>query len=332
MTTTTKRPPGAARKTAAKAVSGEPASKAGSKATPTAEGKAASATRRSATPHPEPGTEVGGQLTAAQDEFARLVAQGQTRSAAFRRAFPRACAWKQSTVHARASELAAHGLIAARIDELQRAAARANEAGVADVLRQYLQRLHADPRDVVEVRVSPCRYCWGKGHLWQHTDGELARARARHAERAQKAQDNDKPAPPAFDEEGGGGFDARRPPNDKCPSCAGAGHPRVVLHDSRGYGEGALALFEGVKETKEGLEVKLASRDDALEKVARFVGFFEVDNAQQAGAPPVDTAALDAMYDVAMAQWQEQKAHALGRLDRLRAAGVKIDDDVDRPA
>jgi hypothetical protein len=265
-------------------------------------------------------------LTAAEERFAALVAEGRSKSAAYRVAFPISTRWQSQAVHSKAWALASRAEVAERITELMRGAARANEAGIAEVLREYLKRLYADPRELTEVRVGACRYCWGKGHRWQFTDGEMALKRAEHAERVQRALENDRPAPAEFDEGGGGGFNVAADPNPKCPSCGGAGQANVVLHDSRTYSEGALALFEGVKQTKDGIEVKMASRTDALEKLARFAGFFEADNAQQRGAStPVDPAELDAMYDRAMTQWQAQKEHALGRLERLRAKGVKVD-------
>ena len=262
-------------------------------------------------------------LTPAEERFAALVAEGRSKSAAYRVAFPVSTRWRSQAVHSRAWALASRAEVAERITELMRGAARANETGIAEVLRQYLQRLYADPRELTEVRVGACRYCWGKGHRWQFTDGELDRKRADHAERVQRALENDRPAPADFDEGGGGGFDVAVDPNPKCPSCGGAGQANVVLHDSRTYSEGALALFEGVKQTKDGIEVKMASRTDALEKLARFAGFFEADNAQQrGGTAPVDPAELDAMYDRAMVQWRAQEAEAKKRLERLRAKGL----------
>lgn len=267
------------------------------------------------------------QCTPQEEQFAALVAKGRSKASALLEVYPKAHGWKRTAVFVEGWRWAARPHVAQRISELMRLAAEANEAGVAEVLRQYLQRLYADPRELTEVRVGPCRHCWGKGHRYQYTDGELADKRADHVARVARAVEDGKPPPPDFDERGGGGYNLAGPINPDCPTCAGAGHHQVVLHDSRTYSEGALALFDGVKETKEGIEVKLASRTDALEKIARFVGFFEADNAQRGGEGDkvVNVAELDAMYDRAMAQWQAQREQVAGRMERLRAKGLLSD-------
>lgn len=261
--------------------------------------------------------------TPQEEVFAGMVARGRSKAVALIAANPKAAGWKRTTVFVEAWKWANRPHVAHRIAELMRLAAEANEAGVAEVLRQYLQRLYADPRELSEVRVGPCRHCWGQGHRYQYTDGELADKRADHAARVARAAEEGKPQPPAFDERGGGGFNLAGQPNPECPTCAGSGEHRTMLHDSRNYSESALALFEGVEETKEGIKVKTASRTEALEKIARYVGFFEADNAQKGAADQrPDVATLDAMYDKAMAQWQAQREAVQGRMARLKAKGL----------
>lgn len=133
----------------------------------------------------------------------------------------------------------------------------------------------ADARELSEVRVGCCRFCWGKGFLWQRTAGEFARDKAQHQAKlvlADTAKQRAKIGP--FDEQGGAGFDKRRDPNPQCPDCAGEGVARTVFKDTSKLSPGAAALFAGVKETKEGFEVKSHSRDAAQDKVFRHLGLY----------------------------------------------------------
>ncbi|EGJ11957.1 terminase small subunit [Rubrivivax benzoatilyticus JA2 = ATCC BAA-35] len=238
--------------------------------------------------------------------------------------FPRSRTWKRKTVWTRAHELASSAQIRERVHYLMAAAAKANEVDVALVLKEYLTRLRADPRELTEIRVSACRYCWGAGHRRQFTDGELEDARARHDDLRAACVAAGKDDPGEFDERGGGGYSRALKPNADCPTCGGDGEARVRLRDSETYSEGAIALFGGVKETKEGIEVKLADRDHALMQLARHVNFFEQDNARDLNLT-VDVAELDAFYDEAMRKSREagERARARGRAIAAEAAGLR---------
>jgi hypothetical protein len=59
------------------------------------------------------------KLTAKQDKFARLVAEGKTQADAYREAY-NASNMKPETIHKRASELFLDGVVAGRIDELKK--------------------------------------------------------------------------------------------------------------------------------------------------------------------------------------------------------------------
>lgn len=263
-------------------------------------------------PDGEPG------LTPSREKFATLIAKGETQTDAFLAAFPQARRWAKSTVYSKASTLAAEAKVRERISELMAAAAKANEADVAMVLKEYLTRLRADPRELTEVRVSACRHCWGRGHRRQFTDGELDDARVRHEELRVACIAAGKDDPGEFDERGGGGYSRALKPNPECPTCGGDGEARVKLRDSSTYSEGAIALFGGVKETKEGIEVKLADRDHALMQVARHVNFFEQDNAVEVGVS-VNVSELESIYAQAMEMAQVGREAAKGRMQRIAA-------------
>lgn len=255
-------------------------------------------------------------LTPQEESFVALLAKGETQRAAYLKVFPKAHGWTLKTVDERASRLARSDKVQARFSGILAAAAKANDIDVAFVLGEYLLRLRADPRELTEVRVCPCRFCYGVGHLYQRTDGELARDCVRHKDKRQDRLARELPDPGPMDEQGGGGYSRLLAPNRECPACAGAGEPHIVLKDSRTYSAGALTIFGGVKETKEGIEVKIGDRDNALLQLARHLGFFEADNKLDVDAT-VDAAALDVIYERAMAKSKADAVQARGRMARI---------------
>lgn len=264
------------------------------------------------------------RLTPPKELFSALLALGINQSASYRRCFPASLNWKPETVHQEASRLAADPNVSARCQELMNAAAEANQVGVNMVLAKYTDMVNADPREISEIRVAPCRFCNGAGHLYQRTDGELKRDRAKHEEKRQAYLDAGKRDIGEFEENGGGGYNVNDKPDDACPDCGGAGIPRVVLKDSRSYSPGALSLFTAAKEGKEGIEVKVIERKDALQQVARHAGFYEADKDPAPVVNVVNYVELDALYDRAKQKAQADKEYAKGRLQRLRDSGIDV--------
>jgi phage terminase small subunit len=176
---------------------------------------------------------------------------------------------------------------------------------VANVLR-------ADPRELVSVHVGACRFCHGPYHLYQRTDGEMARDRVRHAQAVARRQERNKDyKDPGFDEQGGGGYDMRREPHTECPDCGGDGVSRVAINDTRKISKAAAALFAGVKEGKDGIEVKMIDKAVMVDKMYRYHGLYEADNRQSA-AQAADPAALIALSE-AMDRSREERRAVMAR-------------------
>lgn len=228
---------------------------------------------------------------------------------------------KESTAATEAWKLLRNPKVAAAIHQRMAERIKRMEVDQDEVLRRYLTRLEADPRELVEFHREPCRHCHGEGHRYQFTPAEMERAKARHEEdwKSKVLRSRGKLAMedmPPFDEKGGVGFDGRLEPNPECPECFGKGVGRVVIKDTRYLSPGALALYGGVEEGKDGIKVKLSNRDDALLQVARHVGFFEADNEQTvftAAAP----AELDAIYETKKAAAKARAEAVKGRVARV---------------
>lgn len=155
------------------------------------------------------------------------------------------------------------------------------------VLTRLWTQATADHRELSEMRVGPCRHCWGTGHLYQFTAAEYQRALERHEQaeiKREKAEKQDF-VPRQFDEKGGIGFDANRDPNPKCPECFGDGEPRAVIKDTRNLSPGAALLYAGVKQTKDGVEVKTHDQMRSIELVGRHLGMWNDNLKITPGAP-----------------------------------------------
>lgn len=131
----------------------------------------------------------------------------------------------------------------------------------------------ADARDLVEVKKGCCRNCHGEGHKYQRSILEMNRDREAWSEKGKN--------PAEFDEAGGIGFNAMAAPHPECPHCGGDGHARTILKDTRYLSPAAAALYAGAKETQYGIEIKMHSKHDALEKLAKHLGTYERDNQQK---------------------------------------------------
>lgn len=185
---------------------------------------------------------------------------------------------------------------------------------VADVLR-------ADTRELVEYKVSCCRYCYGDRFMYQRTAGEMAMARSKHDAQVERRMERNKDyEDPGFDEMGGEGFDLRRPPNTECPVCAGDGKGRTVFKDTGKLSKQAAALYAGTKEGKDGIEVKMHDKMAAVDKMFRYHGLYEADNKQSA-AQAADPAALIALSEAMDRSRMERRAV----LERRRQQGFTGD-------
>lgn len=209
---------------------------------------------------------------------------------------------------AHASRMAVKGSIQAALTHVRAKVAERTGFSAEEALQLAADILRADTRELVEYKVSNCRFCYGDGHRYQRTAGEMAMARVNHdAQVARRQERNRDYQDPGFDEQGGEGFDLRRDPNTECPVCAGEGKGRVVIKDTRTVSKAAAALYAGVKEGKDGIEVKFHDKATMLDKMFRYHGLYEVDNKQKSAAA-ADPAALIALSEAMERSRTERRA------------------------
>lgn len=172
--------------------------------------------------------------------------------------------------------------VAAEVARVRKELEEAITYDVATMLRREAEIAFADPREIVEYVVEACRYCHGIDHRYQRTAAELDQARREHDLRLAEAKTAAKrQALGEFDPEGGIGWDPRRPPHQDCPECHGRGVGRTLMHDTRNLSPAAAALYAGIKQTKDGLQVLMQDQAVARERLERHLGAFEKDNRQR---------------------------------------------------
>lgn len=203
-------------------------------------------------------------LPAKQARFVELFLVSLNASGAYREAY--GCSEK--VANRNGPRLLATAGVSSAVAAAQAARSQRTSITADDVLRRFWLIASADPRELVEYRRTCCRFCHSINHEYQRTQAELDRDR-RSWEKAQTKSSKEE-----FDVAGGVGYNATKPPHAGCPECFGEGVERVYIHDTRRLSPAAVALYAGVKQTKDGLEVKLQNQLDALGSVAKHLGMF----------------------------------------------------------
>lgn len=174
------------------------------------------------------------------------------------------------------------GRIVARYDE------RLQEnlvLSAADVTRIWTENVVTDRNELVEVRRVCCRFCHSPNGDAQFTVGEqrqrvrdhelkvrLMVARMPASAQADPMTVESIKAAMYFEELGGDGLNRRLPINSECVECNGDGEERILIKDTRKLSPAARAIYEGAKVTKDGIEIKMASRADTLAALAKAYG------------------------------------------------------------
>ena len=236
------------------------------------------------------------ELTPKQDNFARGVAQGLSYSEAYRAAYTvtkENFAW----VGGEAFKTKQLPHVARKIAEYQKALAAKLEVKRADLVRWHLARMSYNPDELIKTVAGACRHCHGEGfgYQWRIMDyfEELAKAEAESEVQAKRGW---RAVPVVLPDIGGGfGYNATRSPHPDCPKCDGSGISRTVVTPAAELTGAARAAYEGVKETQNGIEVKMADKHASSVEVAKLLGF-NVERAPidiNEEVPDTDISALD---------------------------------------
>ena len=197
--------------------------------------------------------------------------------------------------------------IAKLIEQSRSNLAKEAQIDAVQVLKQYQDIATCDPNEIVQARREACRYCWGKDHRYQFTQGEFEAYVENHRLQCEEAEKEKKDAQP-FDPKGGTGFNPKRDPNPDCPECFGDGRLSVYIADTRKLSKQAKRLFAGIKQTREGIEVKLNDQTAALTNIGKHLGMFieRVEATGKNGGPIEITNLTDAALDARIKALEEK--------------------------
>jgi len=144
---------------------------------------------------------------------------------------------------------------------------------VEKVLERWWQLATANPAEVSQFRRCACRYCHGFDNEYHWVDeAEFRKAVVENPDKV-------------FDDFGGYGFKRLARPAADCTKCEGEGVQEVWFADTRDLSPKAALLFDGVKQTVNGLEIKVKDQGAALLNVAKHLGMFteQVDLSSKDG-------------------------------------------------
>lgn len=196
------------------------------------------------------------------EKFCKMYVYGNSAGTAYKLAFGRGDDSSDKSGRASGWRLLQRPDIIARIAELREKAAIKNEYDVARFFADQITIATADRREIMEIRHDACRYCYGVDHLYQWKEREYLEALAKAEEKGEKLPDI----------AGGFGYLMREAPNPECPSCEGLGVEHVRFADTRTYSPAAAMIYDGVKVTDKGMEVKLRSAEPAYANIAKMLG------------------------------------------------------------
>jgi phage terminase small subunit len=197
-------------------------------------------------------------LTDKQERFCQLASVGSYADA-YRGAYDPAPGYNHSEA---ARVLRKNPEIQRRIIELTAAASLPIANAREFLLSWWLYRMTYDPAEISRWAVGACRHCYGDGHGYQWRLHEFMEA-------VKLAELADNPMP---DIAGGFGYNSTLPPVAGCSECDGKGKGRADFADTGDLSPSARAGFEGVKQTKDGLEIRMADKHKAAEQFGKLSG------------------------------------------------------------
>ncbi len=248
------------------------------------------------------------ELTARQAIFVREYLACLNASEAARRA-----GYSSKTASWQGPQLLQKTNVAAAIEELQRARRERLELDADGLTRLWSTVATADAREIVQHRRDACRHCHGEGFAYQYTPAEYRRALIAHEQQRAEILAKGGADIGAFPTAEGDWFDPRKRPNQDCPECFGHGVPSVFITDTRDLSEAGKALYAGMKETRDGIEVKLHDQQAATEKLGRALGVFR--DAAATATPSAIESELALRYVAAMEKSHEMQRKVLHERD-----------------
>lgn len=228
------------------------------------------------------------KITEKQKEFARQFLVLNDASAAYRASYD-VRSMSAAAISVAASRLLADPIVQEFVAQRRERAAFKFEVTEQMILELWWKIATADPNALIRHRRVCCRFCHGDDHAYQWRD-EAELVQAITAEELLAKVDDREPNIP--DPSGGFGFIASAEPAAECPRCAGEGLGDVFVSDTDKLEGSARILYAGVKQTRDGIEIKMRDQDAAAANIARYLGMFHDRMPGKANGNPIPPAAV----------------------------------------
>lgn len=248
-----------------------------------------------------------------RERFAQVLAAGNVSQAeAYRQAYPASINWKPAAVDNKASALKGRPEVRARVEWLQRQAADAQvmtrAEALAIVLADAAAVVAADASEITRWRHLNCRHCWGVGGAYRWRNLREYTYALQEISARQEEWDNTPEAkrkgerPELPSDEGGYGFRRTDDVNPACEECEGEGVEDTKIGDTRKLSKNARVLFDGVKQTKNGIEIKTRDKEAARALLAKYAGIADAVDLRGGVAVAAVTAAVTPEVAAAIAK------------------------------
>ena len=197
-------------------------------------------------------------LSEKQGIFAENVAAGKKLVEAYRIA---GYEGEGHTAHSNASRMLRNARVFRAVSFLRDKRQQRLSITEDEIIHQLSAIASANPNELVQYRRVNCRHCWGERHLYQWRDIE------EFDKAAEKASNDGKEEP----EYGGLGFVESGFPNEDCPKCNGEGETQLFVADTTQLEGEARWLYAGIKQTQNGLEVRMANQEAARRDLLKII-------------------------------------------------------------
>jgi phage terminase small subunit len=235
--------------------------------------------------------------------------------------------YSPDSARTQASDLLAKPNIQAACCELRDETLRKLEVQVEELVRYWVDVLRADPNALTSYRRHCCPYCHSESmddegrRYRKYTPSKFHEAKAAHDTKAARALANDGVDIGEFEGIEGHWYDKRRAIDPTCPECHGEGVGNDFISDTRFLPPGVQALFQGVKKTREGIEILMASKEKAADQLGRFLGAFK-DREINANVTTMNIELLQADFERMMKQANERQRRV------LEERGIPLDGEL----
>lgn len=218
-------------------------------------------------------------MTIKMDRFVEDYLLLGNASEAYRRAFSPGEA--SVSCGQRAWDLLKRPEIAAKVEAKRKESSDRATMTLDRMLERLRLVIECDPAELMTIKRGACRHCYGDDfrYQWREPDfwDEVTRAeRAAMVAGRGKTKGDDAQLP---DIAGGFGYNATKRPNPDCPKCDGVGIERAHIPATEDLSEGARAAYLGAKQTRNGLEIIVMSKEKAVELYGKFAGW-SVENVR----------------------------------------------------